>query len=393
MPKLTAEETEKAVIDNQLTLLSLDTNVFHRYKFGLEHGLLVRLAQFAASDVDLVLADIVLRETAAHMVSAVEAADQRLQKAIKDAGSARDLDKKVRTDLFEAIAKGEEPGACVKRRLNDFAERVGLVVAQSSKHVSIDRLVEDYFRHEVPFEAKEEKKREFPDAIALQSLEGYAKSKESMMLVVSQDAGWKAFCATSDWLVCEDELSEAMSRFQKLPSVVAAKFAARIVAGEADALFEEIEQELERFVEAMDVYVEASAGFYYEYYVEEQVFEGFDFRDPPRIVLIDHDEDEELFVFQTSVDVTVTIGCDFSFSVMDEGDEIPVGSHYVSKTDGLKFNLAITLRGDPEGEFYVLAVEVVEHRKYFDFGEVKPDYDELDYDELDYDPPGYDDPR
>ena len=41
MPKLTAEETEKAVIDNQLTLLSLDTNVFHRYKFGLEHVILL----------------------------------------------------------------------------------------------------------------------------------------------------------------------------------------------------------------------------------------------------------------------------------------------------------------------------------------------------------------
>lgn len=380
MPKLTAEEIEEAVAEGRLTLFSLDTNVFHRYNYGLEHGLLARLAQFATSDVDVVLADIVFRETEAHMVSNVEATDQKLKKAINDAGAVRDLDKKARTDLFDAVANGEEPHTCVQRRLDEFAKSIGLAVVQSSAHASIDRLVEDYFAQKAPFEAKEEKKHEFPDAIALQTLESYAKSKETMMLAVSKDSGWKEFCAASDWLVCEGELSDAMSRFQKLPSVVAAKFASRIAAGETDALSEAIERELNDFVESMDINVEASAAYFYEDYVEEQVFGGFAFREPPRFVLVDQDEEDERYVFQTSVDVSVTVGCNFSFSVTDEGDQIPIGSNYVSETNDLKFNLTITLYGDPEGDYDVDEVEVIEHERYFDFGEVEVDYGEPDYD-------------
>ncbi|WP_241772799.1 hypothetical protein ACTTAF_07280 [Rhodobacter capsulatus] len=92
MPELTVAEIEKAIRDGRLTLLSIDTSIFSQYQNGLEHGLLQRLAQFEASDVDLVLSDVVVREVHRHMVEAAVESDSALKKAVRLSGKARNLD-------------------------------------------------------------------------------------------------------------------------------------------------------------------------------------------------------------------------------------------------------------------------------------------------------------
>jgi hypothetical protein len=71
MPELSDAEAKQAIDDGRLALLSLDTSIFDQYQNGLEHGLLHRLAQFEASDVSLVLSDVVIREVHRHMLDAI----------------------------------------------------------------------------------------------------------------------------------------------------------------------------------------------------------------------------------------------------------------------------------------------------------------------------------
>ena len=380
MPELTVIEIEQAINDELLRMLSLDTSIFSQYQNGLEHGLLQRLAQFQASDVDVVLSDVVVREVHRHMVESAVSGDKALKNAVKLSGAARNLDKAAREAIVAGVVLGETPEQCMNRRWADFQARTGHKLAVTADLVSAGELFSAYFEVKPPFEEKETKKFEFPDAMALQGLEAFAKNAGKLMLVVSADGGWIDFCKQSDWLVHERELGAAMSLFQKVPSVVCAALAKQIPEGKVGHLRSAIENELISYVDGMDIYPEASASFSYEPEVEEKEYQGFEFRDDPTFKLIDHDESEEIFVFETVVDVDISVSCGFSFQVRDEGEYISIGGAYATTEATQRMSLVVTICGDPKADFDVVEVEVLDHDRWVDFGYVEPDYgDEHDY--------------
>ncbi|MFG6559012.1 PIN domain-containing protein [Sulfitobacter sp. 1A15299] len=381
LPELTAAEIDDAISRGQITLLSIDTSIFSQYQNGLEHGLLQRLSQFEASDVDLVLSDVVVGEVYRHMVEAAVSGDKALKDAVKRSGAARNLDKAAREAIVAGVALGETPEQCVTRRWTDFQARTGYKLVVTADLVSAGDLFNAYFEVKPPFESKETKKFEFPDAMALQGLEAFAKHADKLMLVVSADGGWLNFCNQSAWLIHARELGAAMSLFQKVPSVVCAALSNQVADGKADQLHSAIENELMSFVEGMEIYPEASAAFSYEPEVEEKEYQSFEFRDGPVFKLIDHEEAEEVFVFETVVDVNISVSCSFSFQVRDEGEYISIGGAYATAEATQKMSLVVTIYGDPKAEFDVVEVEVLDHDKWVDFGYVEPDYgDDHDYD-------------
>jgi hypothetical protein len=77
--------------------------------------------------------------------------------------------------------------------------------------VKISQLIEAYFTVKPPFAPTKEKKSEFPDAIALFSLEAFALEHDVRILVVSKDRGWVDFAERTDRIKVVSELSEALS--------------------------------------------------------------------------------------------------------------------------------------------------------------------------------------
>lgn len=381
MPELSNAEVKAAIDEERLTLLSIDTSIFDQYQNGLEHGLLQRLAQFEASDVDLVLSDVILREVRRHMLDAILSGDKALKNAVKKSGAARNVAPAARQELIDGVVLGESSEQCVDRRLADFEGRTGFKVAKTADLVLAGDLFSAYFDVKPPFEHKDTKKFEFPDAMALQGLEAFAKREEKLMLIVSADGGWRDYCNQSGRLVYERDLGTAMAFFQKVPSVVCGALAKQLSDNKADHLVGEIEHALISFVEGMEIYPEASTSFYYEPEVEEKEYLGFEFKEGPVLKLVDQDEGEDIFVFETVVDVSISVSCNFFFQVRDEGEYISIGGAYVTTEATQRLSLAITVCGDPGADFDVIEVEILDYEKWVDFGDVEPDYDEdHDYD-------------
>ena len=65
-------------------------------------------------------------------------------------------------------------------------------------NVSHDEVIRRYFATEPPFSTKERKKSEFPDALALLSLERWATQNKSLVLLVSADGDWKKLVEQSE---------------------------------------------------------------------------------------------------------------------------------------------------------------------------------------------------
>ena len=310
------------------------------------------------------------------MIAEVIEAQKEFKRAIKKVGGSRNIPVNEREACFDSLAGTETAEQCVQRRIKSFIKDTGCTEVTCDGLVNLSRLVSNYFESIAPFELNKAKKNEFPDALALQSLENYAKSEGTMCIAVSQDDGWKNFCETSEWLVCEATLADAISHFQRVPSVVAANFAERIDEGVPTELSNAIEAELEHVVESMGWFAEASAGHFYEPEPEESKFLGFGFSLPTRLLVVGQNEDEERTDFQATLEVDVEASCGFTFFINDEGDQIPFASSYNVVSNTMIFEIAFSVYGDNEGDFDVDHVEVLSHETTIFFGDVEPDFRE-----------------
>ena len=76
--------------------------------------------------------------------------------------------------MLEAYERARDPEKAARRRLDTFLKTAGVKIL-TSENISAGKLVDMYFSLSPPFEAKREKKHEFPDAIALEVLEKWGK--------------------------------------------------------------------------------------------------------------------------------------------------------------------------------------------------------------------------
>jgi hypothetical protein len=380
LPELTEEQLVNAVNSGKVTLLTIDTNIFERYKNGLEYGLLKRLSQFHESEIQLVLSEIVYRELQGHMIKEAEEAETQLASALKAVGGTWSIGKEKRERFREGLIGGESAVEAIQGRLDTFQEATGFEIIPAQGYVEVGSLVEHYFNLKPPFGNKPDKKHEFPDAIAVASLERYAAEKDALMLVVSNDGGWREFCAASGHLICVADLGTAMSYLQRLPLVIAARLTQRFDAGELPHLQKAIEDELGNYIDGMDLYVEANAAYFYEADLPEKRFEGISYFDEPKFIVVDHNEEDEVYVLETTVVASVEASCHFTFFVTDwiDKDEVPIGSVVATQTEDMPFVLTVTIVGDPQHGFEVDEVEVVRSESSIDFDYIAPDYSEPD---------------
>lgn len=259
-------------------------------------------------------------------------------------------------------------------RLSKFKESTGLIIAPAKGNVEIDFLVDSYFQSKPPFAARAEKKSEFPDAIALKSLEAVADKESCMMLVVSNDSGWSEYCALSPSLICVNELGNALSLLQKLPSIVITSLTERFLTGKLPNLTEAIKEELERYIESSIIFADASAPFHYDYNSIEASLIGFNDDADPYFRIVDHDSDLNTYLIEISISAEIEASCDFMFYVTDDGEDIGIGDAQVSERNKERISLTVEIEGDIEGQFEVISAETIDGPTSFNFGYVSPDY-------------------
>jgi hypothetical protein len=160
-----------------------------------------------------------------------------------------------------------------------FVEAV-LPVIIGVEAVKPTELLKRYLSGDLPFGTKETKKHEFPDAMALGSLEAWARDAKTIMLVVSGDVGWREFCDKSEHIVCMDALPAALNFFNEDAGVIVKRVLAKLAADKAEELHDQIDAILESYLEDIDLDIDAVSSAHYEIdYVEPSV-SGWRIYDP-----------------------------------------------------------------------------------------------------------------
>lgn len=378
-----ADEIKRAIADNEISAITLDTSVFDGNGNRFEHGLLPRLAQFNTTEVSFVLSDVVAGEVRRHVTQEAAEARSKVMAVLKEVGKAWQVSTGQRDEALALLFGKELPEALAHRRFNAFVKAVGAGVIESGPRVDVARMLDDYFSSKPPFGKSALKKNEFPDAIALQALASWAEEHGTVLLAVSRDADWKKFAKTSEHLVVIDDLAEALGYFHQNANVACARLVERVANGKLDLIDTirgVIESEVDRsiFIPVMESAYNFDADVY-EAVVKTVALDTIAYLAGPFSV-VDKPSETELVV-EAEVEVEIDVVADITFSVTDsvDRDEVPIGSARSKATINLTFNVLLTFEGDLAADAQLTDAEVWAKGKdryiTVDFGEVSPQWD------------------
>lgn len=373
-------DIENEIRNGLIGAITLDTSIFGKPEdTSLETPLLRRVEQFKGTDVKFVLPDVVVLEVKAHLEALAADAQTKLHRAMRLLERSWSTSKTSVSEAAETLLGGETPATVTEKRLEAFIKRTGCMQLQATGRADVGELIQRYFSHAAPFSEKEEKKYEFPDAIALLTLESWAASAGTKVLVVSKDGDWKRFCDDSKNLIFVDKLGPALGYFHKDKGVACKLLFERLIVGdehevEKNNLRNAIEVAIQRHVDLMTFVPEASAAYFFEDEVVEVAVGDYAVDQGDRFIPIDMGDD--YLVAELLVRVEVDITADFTFLLKDwiDKDYIRFGSASVTKTESLELTVVVTFTGEIPGAPEIGDIEVDgDTYQHVDFGSIEPD--------------------
>jgi hypothetical protein len=376
--------------------LTIDTQVIYSNDLELDRGLVGQLSQFKGGLVKFLLSEITLREIHKPLTEKAKASHDALSKAIKSGLSNSQLAEQQGLEL-EAIRDAmEKPNDHAKKQLFEFVAKTGGEVIAADT-VDMKPLLDRYFRNEAPFASKG-KKNEFPDAIALLTLESWAIQNKKRILAVSNDGDWKSFADQSEHIDVVDDLGKALSILNEMAeeTIPLAKIVLALVSASDPDLTHSLQSLLEYAVEAESPYLEFDGPMPGE--DEGASLSLVDFDIPG---LDDQSTEIDIvrvgtqgFAFRVPVHVTANVYAEISFSIRDsiDKDYVPMGSTSVEQETEFEAHLLLEIShflNDEEDETSVIYeidnVELLDAPSsvdvgYIDYSLADPDYDfEIDY--------------
>lgn len=370
MPRKTEQELAQLVQNGEIAGFTLDTTEFHHLGYNYRSKILQALAQFAGTNVKLLFSEVVLSEVHAHVRDDLKTKSASLRSALRQVGKAAALD----FDANQAMINAGVPADVSARSTDLLNEYIASVGAERLpvEGPTVRELHDLYFGSRPPFSTKADKKSEFPDAIALLSLERWAADQAGFVLAVSNDGDWARFAEQSLHVICVSQLAAALNLFNGDDAFVAARLAANLASGTAASLRANIQRALESSVEIFDV--AADAPYSYESEDEYATIDDWSVAEPRFDVLT---SDAAVVTVAFPVAVKATFHASFSFSVRDsiDKDYITIGGADASKSEEFDVQVIVTVaRDDADPDPDVVELETDATSLSVDFGYVEVDY-------------------
>lgn len=221
----------------------IDTSVFKANNYFSATSKINKLAELASKGrISIVLTSITKAEIIKHLTKDIENARKSVRK--KDNEVLRNI--KGTDDYFFALDNIEAEKTAIEM-VNTFVKRSGAYVIGLEYCKDIEGIFKKYFKQEFPF--SEKKQKEFPDAFALAAIEGYNRSRQYKMVVLSTDPDMQNY--ESDKLYAVDfkkYISEKMSEDVDMSSLY------EELSGNSDRLKDKLESDILDYLDDVSLY-------------------------------------------------------------------------------------------------------------------------------------------
>lgn len=374
------DKISKKILAGEIKALTIDTSIFERNGLAMESGLLAQLDQFRESDFELIVANTVANEVKRHLAKSAMDAIKALRVALTHTAKHSALSSAHQDELVALSNLAAKDGdARARDRFDDWALRVGAEIIHENDYASIGEVMRRYEAGEPPFAETGEKKKEFPDAVALLTLEGWAENRDTQVLAVAHDKDWQRYGAQSKRLVVVDDLADALSTIQGLgaarePALRLAKlFAAGDAVGLHAAVFDAARHQVDKF----EFRVEASSLFSVEEdWIEANIDEiNLNMPDETGVSFDTISRHDEQAVIKVGGTASLIVEVHFSFEKFDsiDRDYVNMGGAVISRDVDIEFEALVTVKTNAGGlELDGIELLPVAHRLYFN--DIEPDW-------------------
>lgn len=383
------DKLKKIVRTGQFSAITLDTSIFEAQGLKLESGLLKQLEQFRYSSTKLVISEIVKQEILSHLTEKTKNAKIAIENSLKQARDYWQAEEHDIEEIKKQVFGNREVQEIVTNRFNRFVEATSLEIIEAQDYLIVSNLIQKYFQSEPPFSETGKKKNEFPDAIALISLEAWANTNKTKVIVVTSDNDWKSFCSYSEQLFAIDDFAGALGLFQLQDADdICSYLSQKYESGDLENLEKAISDTLEDNIYDSSIYPVAETSYSYEEEITAIRVNEFQFQllEPPNIIFRPVNFDNDSLTVESRLSVDANIECVFCFSVYDSVDkeDVEIGRNTVNTQADLDVEVLITFLGDlskigAEVEVDRIEIEIKEPAS-IDFGFVDLDWGDRDYD-------------
>ncbi|MEQ5399445.1 PIN domain-containing protein [Providencia rettgeri] len=369
--------------DSKYNALCVDTSIFINHGLTLNKGLLKRLDQFKNSKIKLVIPNIIMNELEKHLLKKKSEKHIDLNSSIKDFIRYHDSNNEKLVE-FQNIVNEFTPNISTNKSISNFINKTGLKIINVDDYLDVKKLIEMYFLNQPPFEETGKKKSEFPDAIALLSLDAWAEECNIKVIAVSTDKGWLNYSEHSEYIDVVDDLSNAISTLQSQidPEILLSKLANMLDAPYGE-FYNLIKEKAESYTNQIESQPDAISNFDIDSdYLEVNFNEiTFSHSSSSSLFLQLIQFEDNMVVVQTNVDINATAHCDFTLLVRDSTDKDYYNIGTTSESTNFDFNtdILITFTGNFENVSNITGVDIddvefLSSPSYIDFGYIEPSY-------------------
>ncbi|MCI1150435.1 PIN domain-containing protein [Stenotrophomonas maltophilia] len=374
------DEIRDQIVTAKISALTLDTSVFERNGLAMESGLLAQMEQFNESNIELLIANTVANEVKRHLAKHATDTTKALRNALAQSIKHRVLsssDQDELTALITRISTKDDERA--RRRFDDWCSVVGAQVIQERDFASISEIMRSYEAGEPPFAETGEKKQEFPDAVALSTLEGWANKHDTKILAVSQDKDWHRYGANSQRLVVIDDLAEALSTILSLAEATdpAVQLSKLFISGDSLGLHGAVLKAVQHQADKIYFRVEADSQFsvdeeWIDVTVEDVALNSPE-ADGSSFSAISHQGDEAVVMITGTASININVH--FSFEKFDsvDRDYVGMGSAEIPEDVEVEFEALVSLRTEA-GELELNDIELLPTTHNVFFSDIEPDW-------------------
>jgi rRNA-processing protein FCF1 len=170
----------------------IDTNIFISCKYDFSNGHLDLLRKFVINDkISVYISNVVKREVEKHLSDDTRSAYNKFKAARKEALNqiASGVFKDNPMEHWYNLPKKSEVIEATISKFNNYLDVIKVTILDN-QGVVVDDILDAYFNETPPFEAREKKKNEFPDAFMISKLKIKFDEKKPI-IVITEDKGFQ----------------------------------------------------------------------------------------------------------------------------------------------------------------------------------------------------------
>jgi hypothetical protein len=380
--------TASDLIGNRsVTFFSIDTDIIQSLGYKFKEGALFALHLQRPTWLRIQLTEVVQREVMAHRMEPVDQSIEELRSALAKTQRLSGYDMSQVQKAISDFPLSQTANDRFVDEFNVFLKNLdGSVLSLDGPDLA-KKMFSRYFDEAAPFEARKEKKFEFPDAAALLVLESHAQENKTQGILISKDAGWSNFAKESSSLYCVKSLDEFVALFESTGDN------ADLVKSKVREALEDPESEL-----SLEIEKELSRDMENAYWRVDDVYSNFSVRVEADVVgigctgyeidarnlslwFIEHDPTVCTVEFTATVDVNLNIALEFyQYDTIDH-DEFNVASDEIERDVQIDVDVFLTCYGDllnsgvNEWKF---GIGISGGRYRVDVGAVDPEFNEYE---------------